>query len=84
VANQVYATERMRAENSLADNPSAWGCMVRALSLMNTRDKLQVTAGRELMEKAIALTRATGTPSSRAARAAMRSNGSSGGVSKMS
>ena len=55
VANQVYATERMRAENSLADNPSAWGCMVRALSLMNTRDKLQVTAGRELMEKAIAL-----------------------------
>jgi adenylate cyclase len=52
---QLYAAEGVRAKRKLPDSLDAWECVVRALSLMNTRAKPEVTAARELLQKAVAL-----------------------------
>jgi len=52
---QLYAAEGIRAKRKPPESLDAWECVVRALSLMNSRTKLDVTAARELLQKAIAL-----------------------------
>jgi adenylate cyclase len=52
---RLYAVEGLRAKRKPPDSLDAWECVVRALSLMNTRTKSEVRAARELLQKAIAL-----------------------------
>jgi adenylate cyclase len=52
---QLYAAEGVRAKRKPPDSLDAWECVVRALSLMNSRAKPDVMAARELLQKAIAL-----------------------------
>lgn len=52
---QLYAAEGIRAKRKPPENLDAWECVVRALSLMNSRARPDVAAARALLEKAIAL-----------------------------
>lgn len=52
---QLYAAEGIRAKRKAPESLDAWECVVRALSLMNSRAKPDVAAARELLQKAIAL-----------------------------
>jgi adenylate cyclase len=52
---RLYAVEGLRAKRKPPDSLDAWECVVRALSLMNTRTKSEVGAARELLQKAIVL-----------------------------
>jgi adenylate cyclase len=52
---RLYAVEGLRAKRKPPDSLDAWECVVRALSLMNTRTKSEVSAARELLQKAIVL-----------------------------
>jgi tetratricopeptide (TPR) repeat protein len=52
---QLYAAEGIRAKRKPTESLDAWECVVRALSLMNTRTRPEIIAARELLEKAIAL-----------------------------
>jgi TolB-like protein len=53
VEPNLYLAEHFRAQRKPATQLNAWECVVRALSLMNTRDKSKVAAARELLEKAL-------------------------------
>ena len=50
---QLYAAEGIRAKRKTPESLDAWECVVRALSLMNTRAESDVDAARELLNKAI-------------------------------
>jgi TolB-like protein len=50
---QVYFAEDFRAQRKSLENLNAWECMVRALSLMNSRWKSHVVTARGLWHKAI-------------------------------
>jgi len=52
---RLYAVEGLRAKRKPPDSLDAWECVVRALSLMNARTKSEVSAARELLQKAIVL-----------------------------
>lgn len=52
---QLYAAEGIRAKRKQPESLDAWECVVRALSLMNSRARLDVTAACELLQKAVAL-----------------------------
>jgi TolB-like protein/tetratricopeptide (TPR) repeat protein len=55
VEPQLYAAEGIRTKRKPPESLDAWECVVRALSLMNSRAKPDVAAARESLEKAIAL-----------------------------
>jgi adenylate cyclase len=52
---RLYAVEGVRAKRKPPDSLDAWECVVRALSLMNIRTRSEVSAARELLQKAIIL-----------------------------
>jgi adenylate cyclase len=52
---RLYALEGLRAKRKPPDSLDAWECVVRALSLMNTRAKSEVSAARKLLQKSIVL-----------------------------
>jgi TolB-like protein len=52
---QLYAAEGIRAKRQQPESLDAWECVVRALSLMNSRARADIAAARELLRKAIAL-----------------------------
>jgi tetratricopeptide (TPR) repeat protein len=64
IVPQLFLAERLRAERRPPDSLNTWECMVRALSLMNSRDRHLVATARQLMQRAVALdphsARATG------------------------
>jgi tetratricopeptide (TPR) repeat protein len=51
----LYAAEGIRAKRKPPESFDAWECVVRALSLMNSRARADVSAARELLQKAITL-----------------------------
>jgi TolB-like protein len=55
IAPRLYAVEGLRAKRKPPDSLDAWECVVRALSLMNTRTESEVSAAQELLQKAIVL-----------------------------
>lgn len=55
VEPQLYLAEHFRTQRKSAENLNAWECIVRALSLMNSRDQRNVAAARALLQKAISL-----------------------------
>jgi TolB-like protein len=52
VEPQLYLTERLRIERKGFVNLNGWECLVRALTLMNSRDRLDVANARALLQKA--------------------------------
>ena len=52
---QLYAAEGIRTKRKPPESFDAWECVVRALSLMNSRARPDVAAASELLRKAIAL-----------------------------
>ena len=52
---QLYAAEGIRAKRKPPESLDAWECVVRALSLMNSRIRTDVAAARILLQKAVAL-----------------------------
>jgi TolB-like protein len=52
---QLYLTERLRAERTTPEKLNSWECIVRALALMNTRDRENAAKAHDLLQKAIAL-----------------------------
>ena len=55
VEPHLYLAEHLRAQQKTAVNLNAWECMVRALSLLNTRNQRNVAAAHALLRKAIAI-----------------------------
>jgi TolB-like protein len=55
IARRLYLVEEARALRLPAESTTAWNCIVRALSLMNTRERPLVAQARGLLEQAIAL-----------------------------
>lgn len=55
VEPNLYLAEHFRAQKKSATQLNAWECVVRALSLMNTRDKTKVAAAHELLQKALSI-----------------------------
>ena len=55
VEPHLYLAEHLRAQRKPAMQLNAWECVVRALSLMNTRDQGNVTAAHELLQKAVSI-----------------------------
>jgi adenylate cyclase len=51
----LYATEGIKAKRKPPESLDAWECVVRGLSLMNTRVRTDAAAARELLQKAIVL-----------------------------
>ena len=49
---QLYLAHRIRAERTKNENLNTWECIVRALSLMNTREKADATKAHVLLQKA--------------------------------
>lgn len=52
---QLYLAEHFRVARKSAVSLNGWECIVRALSLMNSRDKKSVAAARALLRKAVAI-----------------------------
>jgi TolB-like protein/Flp pilus assembly protein TadD len=52
---QLYAAEGIRAKRKPPENLDAWECVVRALSLTNSRARSDIADARGLLQKAIAL-----------------------------
>lgn len=52
---QLYAAEGIRAKRKPPESLDAWECVVRALSLINSRARPDIAAARALLQKAIAL-----------------------------
>ena len=52
---QLYAAEGDRARRKRPENLDAWECMVRAISLINARTRLDGAAARRLLQKATEL-----------------------------
>jgi TolB-like protein len=55
VEPSLYLAEHFRTQKKSAAQLNAWECVVRALSLMNTRDKARVAAAHELLQRAVAI-----------------------------
>lgn len=55
VEPQLYFAEEFRARHTSTDDLNAWECIVRALSLMNSREKPHIAAARVLLQKAVSL-----------------------------
>lgn len=55
IAPQLYAAEDIRAKCKSPESLSAWECIVRALSLMNSREKSHVGAAGGLLQQALIL-----------------------------
>jgi TolB-like protein len=55
VEPHLYLAEHFRAQQKSAMQLNAWECVVRALSLMNTRDQRNVAAAHELLQTAVSL-----------------------------
>ncbi len=55
VEPHLYLAEHFRAQRKSAMQLNAWECVVRALSLMNTRDQGNVAAAHELLQKAVSI-----------------------------
>jgi TolB-like protein len=53
IGPRLYRAEHQRAERKSAENLSRWECIVRALALVNSRDKSLVAAAQDLTQKAI-------------------------------
>ena len=52
---QLYAAEGIRAKRKPPESLDAWECVVRALSLINSRARPDIAAARVLLKKAVAL-----------------------------
>ena len=52
---QLYAAEGIRARRKPPESLDAWECVVRALSLTNSRARAEIATARRLLQKAIAL-----------------------------
>jgi len=55
VEPQLYLAERIRAERTRPECLNAWECIVRALSLMNTREKTNAANAHGLLQKAVSV-----------------------------
>jgi len=55
VEPHLYLAEHMRSRNKSMATLNAWECVVRALSLMNTRDRRKVAVAQALLRKAVAI-----------------------------
>lgn len=55
IGHQIFAAEDARTKFKSPDSLGAWECIVKALSLMNTRKKQHVVAARALLRQAIAI-----------------------------
>jgi TolB-like protein len=55
IAPRIYAAERDRARAKPAEGADSWDCVVRALSIMNSRSKSDLAAARKLLNRSIAL-----------------------------
>jgi TolB-like protein len=52
---QLFLAEYLRAQRKAAVNLNAWECLVRAVSLMNSRDRINVATAHALLKKAVAI-----------------------------
>jgi TolB-like protein len=55
VEPQLYLAEHLRAQRKSHVNLNGWECIVRALSLMNSRDQKNVATAHALLQKAISI-----------------------------
>lgn len=55
LSSQLYAAENRRAKLKTTKNLAAWDCIVRALSLMNTRQRHHIATAQALLKRAIAV-----------------------------
>lgn len=55
VEPQLYLAEHFRTQRKSPENLNAWECIVRALSLMNSRDQRNVAAAHALLHNAISI-----------------------------
>jgi TolB-like protein len=55
IAPRIYAAECDRARRKPAEGLDSWDCVVRALSIMNSRSKSDLTAAQRLLNRSIAL-----------------------------
>src|SRR6266403_4331903 len=55
VEPQLYIAEQFRVQRKSPANLNSWECIVRALSLMNTRDQQNVGLARTLLQKALSI-----------------------------
>jgi DNA-binding winged helix-turn-helix (wHTH) protein/tetratricopeptide (TPR) repeat protein len=53
IGGQLFDTEKRRAKFRSPASSGAWGCIVRALVLMNTRGRQEMRAARALLRRAI-------------------------------
>jgi TolB-like protein len=52
---QLYTAEQLRIQRKSPVNLNGWECIVRALSLMNSRDQQNVALARTLLQKAVSI-----------------------------
>ncbi|HEX3936942.1 MAG TPA: winged helix-turn-helix domain-containing protein [Xanthobacteraceae bacterium] len=55
VEPHLYLAEHMRSRHKSIGSLGAWECVVRALSLMNTRDRRKVATAHALLRKAVSI-----------------------------
>jgi hypothetical protein len=55
VEPQLYRAEYLCVQRKSPANLSGWECIVRALSLMNSRDQKNVATARALLQKAVVI-----------------------------
>jgi tetratricopeptide (TPR) repeat protein len=55
IGPQLYISEWIRAERKSPEDLNAWECMVRALRLMSSREKINASKAQALLRKAISL-----------------------------
>jgi TolB-like protein len=55
IGPQFYISEWIRAERKSPEDLNAWECMVRALRLMSSREKINASKAQALLRKAISL-----------------------------
>jgi TolB-like protein/tetratricopeptide (TPR) repeat protein len=55
IVPQIFLAERLRTERGTPGSLNAWECMVRALSLMNSKDRQLVATARQLVQRAVGL-----------------------------
>lgn len=55
IGDQIFAAENARGKIKASDNLGVWECIVRALSLMNSRKRQAVGAAQALLQQAIAI-----------------------------
>jgi TolB-like protein len=55
LSSQLYAAENRRVKLKTSENLAAWDCIVRALSLMNSRQRRHIATAQALLKRAIAI-----------------------------